>query len=776
MSRSVSRENGPQPKGWRSDQLERDVTPSPQLCPPSLPPSSRRAFATRLRPLAFVLVLAGLHAAMLAALGWGSSPTLNEASHLTAGISNWQFGRFEVYRVNPPLVRMVAALPAMAIGYEEDWSSFSDDPAVRSEFSIGFSFVDANGLDVLTLLRAGRWMCLPFALLGLSCCYCWAAALYGRSAGFAAATLWAFSPNILGHASLLTPDAHASALGLAAVYLFWKWLREPSWRHAIGSGVVLGLAELAKTTMLLLIAVWPLLWLVDRLADRRPDRRPMTRGRWGIEAAMLASRLLVALYVLNLGYGFAGTGQSLGEFPFRSVLFAGPDAGRDGESPRADGRDDRLGGRFAESWLASVPVPLPRDYVLGIDIQQQDFEDYGRRSFLNGVWRETGWWHYYLAAAAMKMPLGTLGLIALALVAPLLPSRSESHRRSDDLAHRAASEAEQADPSAERAAFAATWRDELVLLATPVIVFAVVSVKSGFTEHFRYALPAIPFLFVFASRAFATPVRPEDRPRGVASTSDAASPSDAASSPGQSSGQSSVLRVGGERSVESGAATGAATGAGAALGRVRGIGQGGRSLLSSLWSASEQRPSRLRMLATGLLAAAVVESILVYPNSLSFFNAAAGGPARGYERLRGSNIDWGQDLLRVAPAVRRYLRNASGPSSRAQQTGPERPPQGDAPPPPLCVGILYAGGFDPRALTPSLGWRSDCRIDESIVVVSVNYLDSPPELPYCRTNGVDRDQVMERIEGRRPDFRIGWSMVGFDLRRHPSSVPKKPSR
>ena len=41
------------------------------------------------------------------------------------------------------------------------------------------------------------------------------------------------------------------------------------------------------------------------------------------EAAMLAVRMVVGIYVLNLGYLAEGTGKPLGEFTFVSKLFAG---------------------------------------------------------------------------------------------------------------------------------------------------------------------------------------------------------------------------------------------------------------------------------------------------------------------------------------------------------------------------------------------------------------------------------------------------------------------
>ncbi len=61
-----------------------------------------------------------------------------------------------------------------------------------------------------------------------------------------------------------------------------------------------------------------------------------------------------------------------------------------------------------------MPVPLPRNYVLGIDLQKSDFENQDM-SYLRGQWRVGGWWYYYLYAMAIKVPLGTWVLLLLAL-------------------------------------------------------------------------------------------------------------------------------------------------------------------------------------------------------------------------------------------------------------------------------------------------------------------------------------------------------------------------
>lgn len=57
------------------------------------------------------------------------------------------------------------------------------------------------------------------------------------------------------------------------------------------------------------------------------------------------------------------------------------------------------------------------------------------------------------------------------------------------------------------------------------------------------------------------------------------------------------------------------------------------------------------LVATAIAAVAlghyVVSSARVAPRYLEYFNEAAGGPSRGHEWLADSNLDWGQDLVRL---------------------------------------------------------------------------------------------------------------------------------
>jgi hypothetical protein len=65
------------------------------------------------------------------------------------------------------------------------------------------------------------------------------------------------------------------------------------------------------------------------------------------------------------------------------------------------------------------------------------------------------------------------------------------------------------------------------------------------------------------------------------------------------------------------------------------------------------RDSLAALLSASLLFWHVQGSLSVAPRYLQFFNELAGGPSNGHRWLIDSNIDWGQDLIRLADYMRR---------------------------------------------------------------------------------------------------------------------------
>jgi len=412
----------------------------------------------RLANLIVVGSLLGAHGGLLAWIALVHSPTIDEVGHLPAGISYWYFGRFELYCVNPPLTRLAAALPVVFQHPETPWFGFFVGPGARSELAIGRQFIAANGSRSFWLFATARWACIPFSLLGAYICLRWARDLYGDAAGWMALMLWCFSPNILAHGSLVTADVPAAALAAAAGYAFWRWLESPGWSQAFVAGVVLGVAELTKFTLLIFLPLWPLMWFIWRW----PGRHSVRCAGWLREGSQMAVILLLTLYTINVGYAFDGSFRALGSFRFISRPLAGPLGDLDAISTAT-------GNRFAGRCLGRLPVPLPAPYVIGIDAQGRDFE-WKFSSYLGGRWRKGGWWYYYLYALAVKVPLGTWFLLLVALVAGI------------------------AAPG-----YAASWRRETVLLAPLAAIMVLVSSQTG-VQYLRYALPISSFAFVWVSK------------------------------------------------------------------------------------------------------------------------------------------------------------------------------------------------------------------------------------------------------------------------------------
>lgn len=509
------------------------------------------------RTVAFLLVL---HTGLLAYSAYAHSPTKNEPAHLVAGISHWKFGRFELYRVNPPLIRSIAAIPVLLIGHSEEWDAYYEAPGSRPVLYLGDDFVKVNGERTYFLLMIARWACIPFSWVGAVTCFLWARDLYGRPAGVLACAIWCFEPNVIAHGSLITADCHAASLGIAACYAYWKWLRCATWKKALIAGALLGLAELSKMTLVFLYPLWPLAWLLYRW----PDRSLLTSKRAILELGMICSILLVSTYVINAGYAFSGSLTTLGSHHFVSDLFSGRGSYPGQQSTLPQGNGQLQHNRFAETAFESICVPLPEDYILGADIQQRDFENYSHSSFLRGNWQDQGWWYYYIYAGIIKLPIGLLLFVTIGLLQLAFGIACRAHH--------------------DRA----ITRDELFLLLPPLLLLCIVSSKTGFSEHFRYCLPMLPFLFVFSGR-FVSLCEP--------CTSHHDAPP------------------------------------------------------HSLQSISTRLGWRI-IAAPLLLLWIAASSMWIYPHSLSYFNETVGGPLNGSQHLLGSNIDWGQDFLYAISALR----------------------------------------------------------------------------------------------------------------------------
>jgi 4-amino-4-deoxy-L-arabinose transferase-like glycosyltransferase len=302
-----------------------------------------------------VLLLAVFAAQCLLAMPH-MSPTSDEVPHLAAGYACLKTGDYRLNAEHPPAVKLLAALPLLALDLDLDLnhSSWKDN----REWAFGERFVNQNRVPPQTIIFWGR---VPMVLLGLGLglvIYLWTLELYGRGPALLALLLFAFCPNLLANSPLVTTDVGNALFTLLAVYGLYRYLLAPRIGSAALTGVALGLALCSKATSVSIVALYAILAAVFFITRReRTVSVPRLAAGCGVVLAVAVAVILAAYRVTSVGYYF----QSLGYFV--------------------------------------------KDVAAG-----------GRPAFLFGEYSTQGWPYYFLAAMLVKTPLPSLALLAATVV------------------------------------------------------------------------------------------------------------------------------------------------------------------------------------------------------------------------------------------------------------------------------------------------------------------------------------------------------------------------
>ncbi|HXJ78254.1 MAG TPA: glycosyltransferase family 39 protein [Candidatus Methylomirabilis sp.] len=373
-------------------------------------------------------------------LRW-DTPTVDEFAHLPAGYHYLQTGRFDLFSANPPLVKILCALPLLAL-----------QPAINTAVKIqntgwfpwilATDFMERNRDHFDRIFFFGR---LPVVVLGLLLSvlvFLWARDLYGDEAGLVALFFTVFCPSIIAHAHLATIDVGLTGLVVFALYLFSRLMFRPSPGRLIACGIVLGIAQFTKFTALLLYPLFVLLALIVWIWGKRfPGYH-----RWSLAGTLgsLTAVFLLSLLALDAAYLFQGVGRPVGAYPFESRMM-----------------------QTVTSFLpAGLPLPLPSPWVEGSD-QLQLINDQGEYpEYLFGQWSPEGSKAYYLVTLLFKTPLPLL----LAWV--LAPAVRAPGRRGR----------------------------EIFVWLPAVILFVVFSLFSRVHYGIRYVLPVVPLATIWSAR------------------------------------------------------------------------------------------------------------------------------------------------------------------------------------------------------------------------------------------------------------------------------------
>ncbi|HVH72138.1 MAG TPA: glycosyltransferase family 39 protein, partial [Candidatus Dormibacteraeota bacterium] len=261
------------------------------------------------------LLLAVALLALMAVLAGGAamreSVTVDEVSHIGAGVSYLQKLDLRMNPEHPPLAKVLAAIPLLIRGVRADYNHISWTiserffPAYLGQWVFGEWLLERWN-DPKTMLK---WARLPMLLLTLAlggAVYTFARRLGGPWGGSLCLSLYVSTPAFLTFGPLVHTDIAVALSCLLALWTFASLWREPSRKNVALFGLSLAGALLSKFTAGVLFFAFvafalslrwrPLPGLTESKGEARLWRK--TRWRATLLGILCAALVVYAFYLV----------------------------------------------------------------------------------------------------------------------------------------------------------------------------------------------------------------------------------------------------------------------------------------------------------------------------------------------------------------------------------------------------------------------------------------------------------------------------------------------
>ena len=223
-----------------------------------------------------VAIILLFHFALSLLVSSQESMTYDEKAHIPAAYSYVRYGDMRLNPEHPPLLKDLAGLFLLPLHLQfplqsKEWQEGYNEQWVVGDMFINCARPELACNDADTILFFSRIPTILIAVLLGIILFLWTKELGGTLAGVFAVALYAFDPNIIAHNHYVTTDIGSAAFIFIAFYFFVRFLKNPSRNHILIAGLVLGLAQLAKFSAVLLFPVFGLFVLLYALTKQRPQ-------------------------------------------------------------------------------------------------------------------------------------------------------------------------------------------------------------------------------------------------------------------------------------------------------------------------------------------------------------------------------------------------------------------------------------------------------------------------------------------------------------------------
>lgn len=426
------------------------------------------------------------------------STTMDEKAHIPASHSYVTQFDMRINPEHPPLLKNLAGLaiifgvdpnptfpitdPLWESGDQLDAEKFPEGPARTwglAQWAFGDKLLHENGhnADAITF-----WARLPIIFIALILgffIYIWTKELAGTVAGLFALVLYAFDPNIIGHSHYVTTDIGIAATVFISTYFFVRFLKQPSGKNILLSGIFLGVAQLTKFSAVLLWPLFGLMAVIFALAQKQAENdnaspwlftfKKVWEYLWKYALSVLVCFMLIwIVYAINVWNMPASVIQ---------------------EIARAQFPNDRPAGQLAETLIvnmSAIPFLKPLgEYFLGVFMVFARVAGGNTYYFLGHVTKYASQ-SYFPLVFVLKETLPFLSLLIISLAYTLARIGTKLTVREKSLK--------------ETVAQSIRERIAQYTMFGFILLYAYLSITGNLNIGFRHLFPILPFLYVLVAK------------------------------------------------------------------------------------------------------------------------------------------------------------------------------------------------------------------------------------------------------------------------------------
>ncbi|HJZ96843.1 MAG TPA: phospholipid carrier-dependent glycosyltransferase [Candidatus Solibacter sp.] len=376
----------------------------------------------------------------------GETQTWDEGIHIWSGYAYLTRGDFSWNTEHPPLVKMMCALPLLSMGLTPPHRADHDQVDNAKDF------LYSNRRHADDILFAARSVNIVLTVLFIGAIAWWTRRRWGWIAGIWAAALCAFDPNLIAHGRYVTTDYPLTVFFFFACVLWTEYLESGGRERLLVASLAIAIAMVVKFSAVLVLPPLALLYIVCWI--RRPSEFPLRR------AFTAAATVTVVLTVTAAIVYWPETVRC-----FRTNV---------APLAKAVAPDNFIGSTMV--WLGERLHLPAHTYLVGLARVAQHNTG-GHHSYLLGMRSDTGFWHYFPVAFAVKSTLAAWAALLLVIAGGAAMVARRGVRAITPMA---------------------------LGLALPPLIYFVFSMTSAINLGQRHILPIYPFLYVGAVAMVAT--------------------------------------------------------------------------------------------------------------------------------------------------------------------------------------------------------------------------------------------------------------------------------